>query len=81
MRARRTTQVSRSGASKSAIEGGGQVRFQNVYMLRRWSPSPWSGTYAAWWSTETSSQSPAGCQGFTLGPPIRSASSPEAKSA
>ena len=30
VRLRRMTQVSRSGASKTASAGGGQVRFQNV---------------------------------------------------
>jgi hypothetical protein len=32
---RRTVQVSRFGASKMAIAGGGDVRFQALYMLRR----------------------------------------------
>ena len=32
---RRTVQVSRLGASKAVRAGGGAVRFQNVYMLRR----------------------------------------------
>ena len=44
MRSRRTAQVSRLGASKISMEAGGADRFQNVYMLRRRSPSPWSWT-------------------------------------
>ena len=35
VRARRTTHVSRSGASKVTSDGGGAVRFQNVYIVRR----------------------------------------------
>src|SRR5262249_29197599 len=35
VRPRRTVQVSRSGASKVSICGGGEVRFQNVYIERR----------------------------------------------
>ncbi len=33
--ARRAVQVSRDGASKAIMLGGGEVRFQKVYMLRR----------------------------------------------
>jgi len=33
--ARRAVHFSRSGASKVMSDGGGEVRFQNVYMLRR----------------------------------------------
>ncbi len=35
VRSRRTTHDSRDGASKMLISGGGDVRFQKVYMLRR----------------------------------------------
>jgi len=35
VRSRRTTHDSRDGASRVVIWGGGDVRFQNVYMLRR----------------------------------------------
>ena len=45
VRSRRTVQASREGASNVVICGGGEVRFQNVYMLRRWTLScPRSGT-------------------------------------
>ena len=37
---RRATQTSRFAASKSIIDGGGEVRFQKVYMLRRCKASP-----------------------------------------
>ena len=40
VRERKTAQISRPGASKVVIEGGGTVRFQNVYMLRRYRFSP-----------------------------------------
>ena len=30
------------GVERRSCSGGGQVRFQNVYMLRRYRPSPWS---------------------------------------
>ena len=43
VRARRTTQASRLGASKVTIDGGGAVRFQNEYRLRRKSDAPASG--------------------------------------
>ena len=35
VRSRRTRHASRDGASNVLISGGGAVRFQNVYMLRR----------------------------------------------
>ena len=81
VRARRTTHVSRSGASNVLNPGGGQVRFQNVYRLRRYRPSPVSAVYFSRRSTDTSSHSPAGWYGLTLGPPIFSTSSPLTKSA
>ena len=40
----RTVQLSRIAESKFAINGGGAVRFQNVYRLRRYSVSPLSGS-------------------------------------
>ena len=45
VRARRTVQVSREGASNASSDGGGLVRFQNVYKLRRQTASPWSCWY------------------------------------
>ena len=45
VRERLIWQYSRSGASKAAIDGGGTVRFQKVYMLCRYSFSPRSCLY------------------------------------
>jgi len=54
---RRATHTSRLAASKSIIDGGGDVRFQYVYRLRRQRPGPSSG----WYTTPLFSfQSPAG---------------------
>src|SRR5947209_134622 len=41
VRGRRTVQTSRSGASNVSRVGGGEVRFQNVYMVRRYRSWPW----------------------------------------
>ena len=41
VRLRRTVQVSRSGASNATSCGGGLVRFQNVYIVRRYRSLPW----------------------------------------
>src|SRR3954471_12388434 len=41
---RRTWQNSRSGASNVFSAGGGAVRFQKVYRLRRYKSSPWACT-------------------------------------
>ena len=54
---RRATHTSRVGASSVIMAGGGEVRFQNVYRLRRWLPSPVSRTYA---SPDFSSHNPSG---------------------
>src|SRR5262245_30878467 len=40
VRLRRTVQVSRSGASNVTSCGGGEVRFQNVYIVRRYRSLP-----------------------------------------
>ena len=40
VRSRRTVQVSRFGALSTSIAAGGALRFQNVYMLRRYRFSP-----------------------------------------
>ena len=45
VRDRRTTHVSRSGASRVASDAGGQVRFQNVYIVRRYRSFPWLCSY------------------------------------
>ncbi len=45
VRSRRTVHVSRSGASNVLSVGGGTVRFQNVYMPRRYRSAPWLCTY------------------------------------
>src|SRR5438045_2708790 len=82
VRARRTVQVSRSGASKVVKVGGGEVRFQNVYMVRRYRSLPWLCTYV--WAVQflpssreaSSSQSPGGWYGETLWPPISSLNKP-----
>ena len=65
VRARRTWHVSRSGASKVDIDGGGEVRFQNVYMLRRYSFRPVSclNTDVLLPPKPTGFQSPAGWYG------------------
>jgi hypothetical protein len=40
VRDRRTVQASRDGASNVSSDGGGDVRFQKVYRLRRYRASP-----------------------------------------
>src|SRR5262245_7019535 len=79
VRSRRATHASRDGASKVVICGGGEVRFQNVYRLRRCTLSvPRSATkFIVFDPTKaTAFHNPAGRGGFTDGPPRRSYNSP-----
>jgi len=45
VRDRRTVHTSRSGASNVLSVGGGDVRFQNVYIPRRYKSFPWLCVY------------------------------------
>src|SRR5215472_15036674 len=75
VRGRRTVHTSRSGASSVTSDGGGAVRFQNVYIVRRYRSLPWLCSYT--WAVKfllssrniNSSQTPAGWYGETLLPP------------
>src|ERR1044072_4725707 len=74
-----TAHVSRFGESKVAMNGGPTVRRQYLYKLRRYRPTPLSGTYPL--SLESSCHSPGGWSGFTDGPPTFSTSRPDHASA
>ncbi len=77
-----TEQYSRLGESKSSIDGGAAVRFQTVYRLRRYSPSPVSCLYPRRSPYRlVSSHTPSGMYGRTLGPPSFSASRPDTNNA
>src|SRR5947209_1349979 len=76
VRARRTVQTSRSGASNDTSVGGGDVRFQKVYIVRLYKSLPLLCLYtcavqlAPSRRDASSSHKPGGWYGDTLAPPI-----------
>ena len=75
-----TLHISRPALSKFIILGGGTVRRQKVYKLRRYTPSSFATTYLNPFAL-TSSHKPAGWYGITDGPPCLRTNNPAAASA